>query len=240
MKKFTDPISGGHYWQDSNGNRWSTLEHTEEEAAALSQTLTNCSDCLECSHCSNCIRCIKCDYCDFCTDCIGCGYCYRCRKCSTIGYCLECKRCLCCSHCTACDYCVNISHCSCVHNKVNAELVANIKDGGDLERASMLCCLALDIKAIVGKFGSSTIESGGRLWFTVGDYGVRMEYPSDKGEELVVVRRLDYDPIHPKELGEDDCSFVLRRMPREAKKFLRLWQKVVEEADKNKEGKKND
>ena len=116
-------------------------------------------------------------------------------------------------------------------------LLANVRDGGDLEKVAALSLLAVELGAIVGKFGSATIESGARLWLTYGDDNVRMEYPSDTGEELVDVTVPNYDPIHPKEVSETHRQHVLRRLPKEAKKLLRLWQKVVEEEDKEKKGK---
>lgn len=236
MKKVFDGKTDCYYWQDDGGNRWRVSVHTKKEAEKLSQTLTNCKDCLECSYCHSCVRCTSCDFCTLCTECVGCGYCYECSRCSTVGYALFCTRCLCCTHCTACDYCVNISECSCVRNKINGHFLGNIKDGGDLERAAMLCSLATDIGARVGKWGSAKVKSGGRLCFIFGRDSVRIEYPSEKGgdEELVDVYRPTDDPIHPPEISDSRREFVLRHMPKEARKLVRLWQAVVVEDDKEK------
>ena len=120
-------------------------------------------------------------------------------------------------------------------------LLANVKDGGELERAAALCSLATDLGAIVGKFGSSTVEHGARLWIKFGNDNVRLEYPSDNGEVLIDVHTPNYDPIHPKEVSENRRRHVMYWMPKEAEKFLRLWQQVIEEDDRhNKKGKKND
>lgn len=241
MKKVTDKLEC-YYWQDDDGNRWRTSAYTKRQAETLSKTLTNCKDCLECSNCSGCVRCTTCEFCSACVDCVGCAYCSGCTKCSTVAYAMHCNRCLCCSHCTACDYCVNIDHCSCIRNKINGTLLANIKDGGDLERAAMLCSLSTDMNAVVGKWGSATVESGARLWLIFGEDNILVEYPADNGEEkeLVDIYKPNYDPIHPIEISETHRKFVLWLLPKEAVKLVRLWQKVVAEDDAMKRGQEKD
>jgi len=84
-------------WVDNNGNRWSTLSHTREEALAKSKTLVYCFNCICSDNCKNCIECDYCEDCENCLNCLDCGDnsknlvdCRSCYRCDTLISCTDC------------------------------------------------------------------------------------------------------------------------------------------------------
>ena len=77
----------GGYWE-INGNYWSKLKYTRDQAEKLSETLINCTYCTDCRGCTDCT---------YCTDCRGCRGCRDCRDCT---YCTGCTGCTGCRDCT--------------------------------------------------------------------------------------------------------------------------------------------
>lgn len=113
--------SSDYYWIDSNGNRWSNVKYTKEEALEFSRTLINCSGCINCSYCDDCRQCEDCHYCYCCKGSAKCKFCRDCKQCS------ECYHCSDCSHCSYCDMCDNCYCCTEVRAMINCDECADIK-----------------------------------------------------------------------------------------------------------------
>lgn len=100
------------FWVDANNNKWHADRFAKEEAAELSETLTECSNCVDCSCCGYCEYCIRCVYCHSCTNCVSCNDCERCKYCSRCSRCTLCKYCSDCSGCLCCNLCIDCRECS--------------------------------------------------------------------------------------------------------------------------------
>lgn len=103
------------YWVDANGNKWSCLDFTEEDAQRHADSMRNCTDCTDCVDCSNCVECYNCKHCIDCSACGNCDFCVKCQECRNCYVCVEstecteskacikCKRCYACNHITGFD-----------------------------------------------------------------------------------------------------------------------------------------
>lgn len=72
------------YWIDSNNNKWSKADYSEETAAKASASLVNCHKCIDCECCRDCSSC------NGCTNCISCNKLFCCNDCA---YCNDCTYC---------------------------------------------------------------------------------------------------------------------------------------------------
>ncbi len=103
------------FWVDENNNKWTTSLYTEDQAKALSKTLTNCTGCTNCTNCTNCTGCTDCRNCMYCRNCKGCTSCtdcWDCRNCTSCIGCRYCTDCWDCRNCTGCQKCTNCTGCT--------------------------------------------------------------------------------------------------------------------------------
>ena len=75
------------YWEFKNGNKFSKLKYSYEDAKELNASLVNCANCIDCVNCTDCqnckgcVDCKECVYCRFCTECENCAFCASCMFC---------------------------------------------------------------------------------------------------------------------------------------------------------------
>ncbi len=113
------------YWIDGNGNMWSKMRYSKEDALKMSRTLKDCRGCINCSYCDDCKQCEDCHYCHGCEGSTLCKFCEGCVQCSRCSYCNCCRYCHNCIRCANCYYCADVTavcecrECNDIHNTLS-------------------------------------------------------------------------------------------------------------------------
>lgn len=103
-----------------NGNYFSKVKYTFEDAEKISETLINCKGCIDCQDCIGCTECRECTSCTNCVNSVGCSDCHSCTECSLCYHCNKLEECINCNrcsyskkliHCYSCTFCEKCSEC---------------------------------------------------------------------------------------------------------------------------------